>query len=229
MQRHDPFMRLPWNKPKGLQLDLLDSELGTIAPHQPVASATRDLERNMLTALPYCSRTAQLASVSRRVAARLAGKLDFNSVGWDVVRTLRDWKWSPRQIAATRKRVFPNEPERHVSHEVIYTAIYAQPRGELRKQLAACLRHGRSIGMSRSRGEDRRGENTNGPIRQYLAKGTDLSVFSQEELDGIADSLNTKPRATHNWHTPLEVFAQTWPALTNLHPQFIEPGVALRT
>jgi hypothetical protein len=45
-------------------------------------------------------------------------------------------------------------------------------------------------------------------IRQYLLKGTDLSFFSHDELDGIADSLNTRPCATHNWHTPLEGFAQ---------------------
>ena len=235
--------------------------------------------------------------------------------------TLLGWKWSPQQLAANA-----NERERHVSHETIHTAIYAQPRGELRKQLVACLRRGRNTRMPRSRGEDRRGqipdmvsihvrppevddrvmpgqwkgdfikgagnkssmgvlvkrasrlvllakmddataasalagfsakpnsiaaplrksftcdqgkemsrhaelaaqtdvkvnfcdpyspwqrgtcENTNGLIRQYLPKGADLSGFSREELDGIADSLNTRPRATHDWHTPLEVFVQT--------------------
>ena len=38
-----------------------------------------------------------------------------------------------------------------------------------------------------------------------------IPIFHSEplKLDGIADSLNTRPRATHNWHTPLQVFAQT--------------------
>ena len=52
-------------------------------------------------------------------------------------------------------------------------------------------------------------ENTNGLLRQYMPKGTDLCVYSQEELDAIADSMNNRPRATHRWHTPLEVFART--------------------
>jgi IS30 family transposase len=50
-------------------------------------------------------------------------------------------------------------------------------------------------------------ENTNGLLRQYLPKGNDLSVYSQEELDTIADSLNSRPRATHQFHSPFEVFA----------------------
>jgi transposase, IS30 family len=73
------------------------------------------------------------------------------------VLTLLDWRWSSQQTSGTLKRVFPNDPTRHVSHETIYSVIYAQPRGQLRRQRIACLRCGHSTRMLRTRGVDRRG------------------------------------------------------------------------
>ena len=62
------------------------------------------------------------------------------------------------QIAGTLKRVWPHDRERTVSHEPIYNALHVMPRGELRAELIACLRQGRSGRRPRSRGEDRRGQ-----------------------------------------------------------------------
>jgi transposase, IS30 family len=288
------------------------------------ATVSRELARNTCPSVGYASVSAHALSTTRRQAARPRVKLHAQSVAWRVVLTLLDWKWSPQQISGTLKRMWPHDPTLRVSHETIYTAIYAQPRGELRRQLIACLRHGHSTRMSRTRGTDRRGqipdmvsihvrppevddrvmpghwegdfikgagnqssvgvlvertsrlvllakmedataasalagftaklnsiaaplrqsftydqgkemtrhrelsaatgvrvyfcdphspwqrgtcENTNGLLRQYLPKGTDLSIYSQDELDAIADSLNSRPRATHAFHSPLEVFA----------------------
>jgi len=49
-------------------------------------------------------------------------------------------------------------------------------------------------------------ENTNGLLRQYFRKGTDLSVHSQEYLNEIAWLLNTRPRKRHKYRTPQELF-----------------------
>lgn len=49
-------------------------------------------------------------------------------------------------------------------------------------------------------------ENTKGLLRQYFPKGTDLSVYSQAELDAVADELNNRPRQTLGWLKPTEVF-----------------------
>jgi IS30 family transposase len=48
-------------------------------------------------------------------------------------------------------------------------------------------------------------ENTNGLLRQYFPKGTDLSSYTQTQLDAIADELNDRPRKTLGGRKPTEV------------------------
>ncbi|SCC92773.1 transposase [Thiomonas sp. X19] len=290
------------------------------------STLTRELARNAQdSAGSYDAMVGQTLRARRRAASRPAAKLAPSSVLWGAVREMLAWKWSPQEIAATLKRTYPDDSSRHVSHETIYNAIYAHPKGELRRELIACLRQGHGKRLPRSRGTDRRGqipemvsihvrppeiedrlmpghwegdlikgagnksavavlvermsravllakmpdstaasalqafttklqslvaplrqsmtydqgremsrhadltaatgvrvyfcdphspwqrgtcENTNGLLRQYMPKGTDLSVYSQQKLDAIADSLNTRPRQTLGWRSPLQVLAE---------------------
>jgi IS30 family transposase len=272
----------------------------------------------------YDAHRAGVRSRRMRRSARRARKLRLDGALWAQVRVLLEQGWSPTQIAATLRREYPGQPALQASHETIYTAIYAAPRGALRKELVALLRQGHGARKPRTRGTDRRGslldivsihvrppeieervmpghwegdfikgarnqssvgvlverssrlvllakmhdatatsallgftaklnsiaeplrqsltydqgkemaqhaqlsantgvrvyfcdphspwqrgscENTNGLLRQYLPKNMDLSVYSQQQLDAIADRLNTRPRQTLDWRTPLQVFA----------------------
>lgn len=291
------------------------------------STISRELRRNTGTA-GYASVQAREQSTHRRQAARPTVKLHADALLFDVVcHFLRLW-WSPEQIALTLAHIFPKGHEHRVSHETIYNCIYAQPVGELRKELIACMRQAHNKRVPRSKGQDRRGqipdmlsihvrppeiedrqfpghwegdlikgaanasavgtlvertsrlvmlvklpefkpasaanvlqaftdkllsiaqpmrlsmtydqgremamhkelskrtgiavyfcdphspwqrgsnENMNGLVRQYLPKGTDLSVYSQEHLDAIADQINDRPRKGLGVRSPLAVYRE---------------------
>ncbi len=251
-------------------------------------------------------------------------KFDHQPLVDQVSTWLGEW-WSPKAIAGRLRLEFPHDPMMWVSHETIYLSLYVQGRGELRRELARCLRTGRA--QRRSRGRQRAGgrlpnmvmiserppevadravpghwegdliigkdsasavgtlverstryvmllhlpegrdaekvdaamrraiatlprqlvrsitwdqgkelalhssftidtgiqiyfcdphspwqrgsnENTNGLLRQYMPKGTDLSTHSAEALELIALSLNTRPRETLGYLTPSEKLAE---------------------
>jgi IS30 family transposase len=251
-------------------------------------------------------------------------KLACPQLAAQVTGWLQQW-WSPVQISQRLRTEHPGDPMMWVSHETIYQALYVQGRGELRRELARCLRTGRARRRPRGRGENtgrikdmvmiserpaeaagravpghwegdliigkdcksavgtlverttryvlllhlpegrsadgvaaamrqattalpgelartitwdqgkemsyhadftiatgipvyfcdphkpwQRGsnENTNGLLRQYLPKGTDLSVHSANDIAGIARSLNGRPRKTLGYMTPSEKLAE---------------------
>jgi IS30 family transposase len=235
-------------------------------------------------------------------------------------------RWSPQQIARSLRADYDSDPEMWVSHETIYTSLFVQGRGSLRKELHRCLRSGRAVRRPHSSLPTNKGklgnmvmiserpaevadravpghwegdlimgsacksaigtlverstrlvmllhlpdghnaeqvrvamqnkimrlpaelrrsltwdqgkemadharftmdtgiqiyfcdphspwqrgsnENTNGLLRQYFPKSTDLTVFNARELNRVAAELNGRPRQTLGWMKPCEKFAE---------------------
>lgn len=105
-------------------------------------------------------RAAGLAEGKARVP-RVPRKLVPGSLLWEPVLDHLRGGLSPPQIASTLKRMSPRLEPVAISHETIYQALYAMPRGELRREVLSLLRRSRQKRRPRSRGKDRRGQITN--------------------------------------------------------------------
>lgn len=134
---------------QGLSLRALAQRL-----ERPVSTVAREVARNT-TGASYDALAGQQGyrCRRRRGGRKLApGTPLWNPVVMDLYRG-----WSPEQIAGRRRAMYPDESAQRVSHETIYLALYALPRGELRKALLGQLRQGCKARRPRSRGQDRRG------------------------------------------------------------------------
>jgi transposase, IS30 family len=109
----------------------------------------------------YRAETAEQQAVAgRRVCARKPRLASGGALFGGIARLLR-LKWSPEQISGRRKRIergMEQQSGLRVSHEAIYTTIYALPRGQLRRELIACLRQDKPMRGRKPKGSERRGK-----------------------------------------------------------------------
>jgi IS30 family transposase len=274
----------------------------------------------------YRPHAAQIRAESRRPRPK-TGKIAGNPELRELAQGMLDDRCSPEQVSGRLRRDHPDRPELHVSHETIYQALYVQSRGQLRRELTAALRTGRTVRKPRRKdgkrqprftapmimisdrpaeADDRavpghwegdliiggggtsaigtlveratryvllvhlpsrhdaetvrdgltatmttlpthlkrsltwdqgvemarhhefsmatgmpvyfcdphspwqRGsnENTNGLLRQYFPKSSDLSIHAPDDLAAVAAQLNRRPRKTLDWDTPAERLAK---------------------
>ena len=216
------------------------------------STISRELKKNCPDGQKYEAAAAGERARERRYQRRRWPKLGPHTVLFGVVEYFLRDRWSPEQIAGTLRNRYPDEPEKRVSHETIYNALYVMPKGELRTELLGCLRQARRIRRPRATGEDRRGQiqdmvslhvrppkvedrvipghwrgisskgrsavrrlepgsedrmrTPTGFSVSIFRKGTDLTGFTQDDLNPIAWQMNNRPRKIHGFRTPLQLY-----------------------
>ena len=123
------------------------------------STVCREIRRNRTSPGRYCARRAQKYRQSRRIPCRPWRKLPLGSERFDLVVHLLRQRLSPEQIAGKLKDMdIPSLRDAYVCRETIYSAIYALPVGQLRKELIHCLRQGKATRKPRRGDVDRRSQ-----------------------------------------------------------------------
>ena len=106
------------------------------------SSVSRELSRNRSeSSPPYSGRSAGAAYRERRRRSVRRRRLVEGTPLYQRVYTwLVHRRWSPQQIAARLRHMYPNDPSWQISHETLYAAIYTHPRGALKQGMVDALR-----------------------------------------------------------------------------------------
>jgi IS30 family transposase len=120
-----------------------------------------EIKRGTAAGLGYLADRAQMQTHARRRRCGRKNRLAADGALFGDIAQLLRRHWSPEQISGRRKRIengIVQQSSLSVSHEAIYAAIYALPRGELRRELIACLRQDKPMRGRKPKGSERRGK-----------------------------------------------------------------------
>ncbi len=139
----------------GLGIRAIAREIG-----RSPGAVSDEIKRHGGAAVYRAEAAGEQAAARRRLAGRKR-RLGCHDALFDEVAKLLRLGWSPEQISGRRKRIetgMEQRSELSVSHEAIYTAIYALPRGELRRELISCLRQDKPMRGRKPKDSERRGK-----------------------------------------------------------------------
>jgi hypothetical protein len=146
---------------------------------RPASTISRELARGRQDDGGYCPQAARRVYDERRARCRRKRKL---VEGDDLYRfvhgKLVHLRWSPEQIANRLRRMKPDDPAAHVSHETIYAAIYAQPRGGLKDAMIEALRQSKP-----KRGNKRRTAAASSMVPVHVSQEAQQRLMQHKEGD----------------------------------------------
>ncbi len=166
-----PGVRLGAEERQAIEVALArDEPFATMARrlHRPTSTVSREVNDNGGRD-GYRAMAAQRASNARARRPKVR-KLVANVTLAAVVAEGLVKRWSPAEVAARLVLDHPDDPEMRVSHETIYTSLYLQGKGGLKRELIAALRSGRLRRRPRRRGENAKRANVLGSITPISAR-----------------------------------------------------------